>query len=225
MDYEVQKIFKWFNQFNKEDIKLKSESKEFYIEIRNLALPHLLGLQYMNYKYEKKKAYMIYNYIKNNNLSDEKIFKEIKQKNPNMLNSVKKRVSTLRYFLENLENAYVVEKSNANSDIESNYLIIQTKDNFILHLGLKQDEIEDRIESFTVFEKDTYLETYFSRKDDKYYNETPIVEKIKGIYRYNEEIGIYEKFSFSGHSLDKINENNNDIFKQIYKNKENDFER
>lgn len=224
MDYEVQKIFKWFNQFNKEDIKLKSESKEFYIEIRNLVLPHLLGLQYMNYKYEKKKAYMIYNYIKNNNLSDEKIFKEIKQKNPNMLNSVKKRVSTLQYFLENLENAYVVEKSNANSDIESNYLIIQTKDNFILHLGLKQDEIEDRIENFTVFEKDTYLETYFSRNDNKYYKGSQIMEKVTGLYRYNEDIGLYENFSFNGHNIEKINKND-DIFKYIYKKKENNFER
>ena len=61
MDYEVQKIFKWFNQFNKKDIKLKSESKEFYIEVRNLVLPHLLGLQYMNYKLEKIKGIYRYN--------------------------------------------------------------------------------------------------------------------------------------------------------------------
>ena len=61
MDYEVHKIFKWFNQFNKKDIKLKSESKEFYIEVRNLVLPHLLGLQYMNYKLEKIKGIYRYN--------------------------------------------------------------------------------------------------------------------------------------------------------------------
>lgn len=224
MSYKVQEIFKWFNQFNKEEIKIKGENKEFEIEINNKSLPHLLGLQYMEkINNQNSSGRRIYNYVRNNNLSDENILKRVSINNPHMTGNVRRRINTLQYFLENIENGYIVEKTDKSGKLKSNYLIIQTKDNFILHLGLKQDEIEDRIENFTVFEKDTYLETYFSRNDNKYYKGSQIMEKVTGLYRYNEDIGLYENFSFSGHSLDKLNENN--IFKEVYKNKENDFER
>jgi hypothetical protein len=45
MRYKVQKIFKWFEQFDKSDIKIKGQTKEFDIELGNKYLPHLLGLQ------------------------------------------------------------------------------------------------------------------------------------------------------------------------------------
>ena len=48
MSYKVQETFEWFEQFNKIDIKIKGETKEFNIELENKNLPHLLGLQYIN---------------------------------------------------------------------------------------------------------------------------------------------------------------------------------
>lgn len=44
MSYKVQETFEWFEQFNKINIKIKGETKEFNIELENKNLPHLLGL-------------------------------------------------------------------------------------------------------------------------------------------------------------------------------------
>ena len=79
MAYKVQKIFEWFKQFDKNDIKIKGETKEFDIELGNKYLPHLLGLQYINDNSSPKKGYDLYNYIKNNNFSDEDILKKVRQ--------------------------------------------------------------------------------------------------------------------------------------------------
>ena len=76
MPYKVQETFEWFEQFNKISIKIKGETKEFNIELENKNLPHLLGLQYINSTKNDVamlKGRRLYNYIKFNKLSDEKI--------------------------------------------------------------------------------------------------------------------------------------------------------
>ena len=221
MTYKVQEIFKWFNQFDKENIKIKGENKEFDVEIKNIALPHLLGLQYIENE-KKIKGRELYNFIKQNNLSDEDILKKVKENNYYKVVEVEKRIDTFQYFLENIEDGYIFEKTNINTDIKSNYLIIQTKDNLILHLGLKQDEVEDRIDNFAVFEKDTYFETYFARNDNKYYKGSQTMEKVTALYRYNEKYGMYEDFSFKNHNLEN---SINNIFEQVYKTKDKELER
>ena len=67
--YRVQEIFKWFNQFEKMDIKIQGKSKEFDIEMSNKYLPHLLGLHYINKNPMNISSKILYNYIKENNIS------------------------------------------------------------------------------------------------------------------------------------------------------------
>ena len=75
-------------------------------------------------------------------------------------------------FVENLEKSFIVEQTNSNTKIESNYLMIQSKDNLILHLGIRQGKIEDTIEDFSVFKKDSYMETFLVREDFNYFEKS-----------------------------------------------------
>ena len=78
MAHKVQKIFEWFKQFNKIDIKIQGETKEFDIELGNKYLPHLLGLQYMNDSSSSIRGYALYKYIEKNNFSDKEILEKVK---------------------------------------------------------------------------------------------------------------------------------------------------
>ena len=80
MNYTVQNIFRWFNKFDKKDIRIQGKTKEFEIEIRNHYLVHLLGLQYINSNTKAMSGRMLYNYIQVNNLSDEDILSLVKKK-------------------------------------------------------------------------------------------------------------------------------------------------
>ena len=167
MNYTVQNIFRWFNKFDKKDIRIQGKTKEFEIEIRNHYLVHLLGLQYINSNTKAMSGRMLYNYIQVNNLSDEDILSLVKKNNPNKFKSVTKRIDTFQNFLEELENSYIVEKTNKSTQIKSNYLVIQLKNNLIMHLGINKNEMGDSIESFEIIpKKNSYLETYFLQKND-----------------------------------------------------------
>ena len=166
MNYTVQNIFRWFNKFDKKDIRIQGKTKEFEIEIRNHYLVHLLGLQYINSNTKAMSGRMLYNYIQVNNLSDEDILSLVKKNNPNKFKSVTKRIDTFQNFLEELENSYIVEKTNKSTQIKSNYLVIQLKNNLIMHLGINKNEMGDSIESFEIIpKKNSYLETYFLQKN------------------------------------------------------------
>ena len=78
----------------------------------------------------------IFNYIKNNNFSDEDILKKVRQYNPDKIVSVEKRIKTFQEFLENIEKGVIVEKTYSNTTIKSDYFIVQSKGNNFLHLGL-----------------------------------------------------------------------------------------
>ena len=83
MAHKVQKIFEWFKQFNKIDIKIQGETKEFDIELGNKYLPHLLGLQYMNDSSSSIRGYALYKYIEKNNFSDKEILEKVNYVNFN----------------------------------------------------------------------------------------------------------------------------------------------
>lgn len=224
--YKVQEIFEWFKQFDKEEIKILGESKSFELILKNRNLPHLLGLQYINNieKIKYIKGQELYNYIKNKNFSDQDIFKLIEEKNKNFLSAAKDRIDSLKKFLENLEDGIIVERTyyTEKTKIKSNFLIVQTNEDYIYHLGINQGKIEDSIEEFNVLKRgnssNTYLETYFIRDDKKYFENSKIAEKIKGLYRYNEEIEKYEEFTFK-HNYE------NKIVNKKKKNQEKELER
>ncbi|WP_339068945.1 toprim domain-containing protein [Fusobacterium animalis] len=200
MNYNVQNIFRWFNKFDKKDIRIQGKTKEFEIEIRNHYLVHLLGLQYINSNTKAMIGRMLYNYIQVNNLSDEDILNLIKKNNPD----------TFQNFFEELENSYIVEKTNKSTQIKSNYLVIQLKNNLIMHLGINKNEMGDSIESFEIIpKKDSYLETYFLQKNDRYYHNSNMYEKVVKIERYDEKEKVYVPFSFDS-------EKNKNLLKEYY---------
>ena len=210
MAHKVQKIFEWFKQFNKIDIKIQGETKEFDIELGNKYLPHLLGLQYMNDSSSSIRGYALYKYIEKNNFSDKEILEKVKNNNPHMEEAVKNRIETFQEFMENIENAFIVERSipDSKTNIKSNYFIVQSKGNDFLHLGIKQENIGSFISEFDITpKKDSWLETYFSRNNITYFQDSKIIEEIKGLYKYNEDKQEFEKFAFTGKEIKYEKEN------------------
>ena len=211
MAHKVQKIFEWFKQFNKIDIKIQGETKEFDIELGNKYLPHLLGLQYMNDSSSSIRGYALYKYIEKNNFSDKEILEKVKNNNPHMEEAVKNRIETFQEFMENIENAFIVERSipDSKTNIKSNYFIVQSKGNDFLHLGIKQENIGSFISEFDITpKKDSWLETYFSRNNITYFQDSKNIEEIKGLYKYNEDKQEFEKFAFTGKEIKYEKENN-----------------
>lgn len=211
MAHKVQKIFEWFKQFNKIDIKIQGETKEFDIELGNKYLPHLLGLQYMNDSSSSIRGYALYKYIEKNNFSDKEILEKVKNNNPHMEEAVKNRIETFQEFMENIENAFIVERSipDSKTNIKSNYFIVQSKGNDFLHLGIKQENIGSFISEFDITpKKDSWLETYFSRNNITYFQDSKIIEEIKGLYKYNEDKQEFKKFTFIGKEIKYEKENN-----------------
>ena len=107
--------------------------------------------------------------------------------------------------MENIEKAYILEKTYLNTTIKSNYLIVQSKGEEFLHLGIKQNQIA----TFDIIsKKDSWLETYFSRNNITYFQDSKIIEEIKGLYKYNDKKEKFEKFTFTGKEIKYEKENN-----------------
>lgn len=224
--YKVQETLKWFKQFDNELIKINSKNKEFEIKIDERALPHLLGLHYMKLKNENApiKGKRLINFIEINNLSDQNILTYVNFYNDNKTNDVVNRINTFKDFFENLENGVIYEQINPFTNIKSSFLIVQTRDNMFLHLGIKQDEFGDTISEFNVDTKTRdILETYFAREDDKYFKNSKFFEPIVSIERFNELDNKYETFSFNDKTREKLEEEHENISWGIKNNV--DFER
>ncbi|MBR8700475.1 MULTISPECIES: PBECR4 domain-containing protein [unclassified Fusobacterium] len=202
--YKIQEILNWFEQFEKYNIQIKGETIEFNVTLNKYSVPHLLGLHYMNT--EKKNGFILLNFIRENNLSDEIILDEIAKNNSDKLKSVKTRIETFKNFLENLENGIIVEKTNKKTNIKSNFLIVQLENKLTLHLGICKTEVEDCLEVFGVKpQENAYFETYIGQHGNKYYKKSKIFEKIDHIYKYNEKNHKFENFTFKEKDiLDKI---------------------
>ena len=200
--YNIQNILKSLEKYNEMDLLIQSETKEFDITFANKYNPYLLGLPYINER-KNLNGIKLYNYIFDNNLSDQEIFN---------------RVETFPEFLKNLEEGIIVEKT-LDSKMNVNYLIIQNKDDEFYHLGILSgsngallvdfDNIEDKRE------KDI-LKTYFIEPNKEYFKDSNIAELIKSIERYDEKEKRYIPFSF-----DEVK--NEKLLKQFYLEKEEDF--
>lgn len=211
---KVKEIFEWYHQYNNNDIKIKAEEKEFYININDRALPHLLGLQYILNSSEKIRGRKLYEHIRNQNMSDQEIYDLVSLNNEDKLNDVVNRINTFKEFMKNLDKGYILEQTNPHTQIKSQYLVVQSKDNLFLHLGIKEEIDGDRIVDFKVDDKTKeILETYFARGDIKYFENSKIFEKIEAIERYEEKEKEYIPFSFD-------EEKNKILLKDYYKNKE-----
>ncbi|HEL1757004.1 MULTISPECIES: PBECR4 domain-containing protein [Streptococcus] len=177
--YAIKEILDWFSNYNKNDVIIKTPSKEFEIEIKNSNLPHLLGLHYSSDR--PLKGRRLYSAIKN--LSDEAIFRNVEKHNPNRLELVKSRVHYFKFFMENLENAYLYQQTHPETKLKSDYLLVDTQDGNYLQLGIGNNGLED------------YLETFIVRHDDRYFKDSTIKEQVEGLYRLD-ELMIPVPFSF-----------------------------
>ena len=121
--------------------------------------------------------------IEKNNFTEKNILDSVEKNNSEYLDAVKDRINNFKPFMENLETGRIVEMTNSNTSIKSNYLIVQTEDNCIMQLGIKDIGYED------------VFETFFIRQDNDYFKNTSLNEPIISIQRYNEK-GELEKFSF-----------------------------
>lgn len=175
----IREIIDWFSHFNKYDVIIKTKSKEFEIEMKDRNLPHLLGLHYSSDR--PLKGRRLLNAIKN--LSDQEIYGNIEKYNPSRLEMVKSRIDYFKYFMENLENAYLYEQSHPDTKIKSEFLLVDMEDGNYLHLGIGNNGIED------------YLETFIVRHDDSYFKSSQIKEQVEGLYRLD-ELMIPVPFSF-----------------------------
>lgn len=106
---KIKEIYNWYEQFNNKEIIIQTENKNLEIKITNTALPHLLGIHYTVSKNVKITNKDLINKI--NNLSDDRILKQINRNNFNMLESVKNRINNFEEFMKNLENAILVENT------------------------------------------------------------------------------------------------------------------
>ena len=208
MENKVQEIIKWWNKFNNMNIKISGIKKEFYLSLNKQILPHLLGLHYINANNESLKGIRLYNDIKKNGILDSEIYSLIQKHNPNYLDNVHDRINNFRTFMENLETGRIVEMTNSNTSIKSNYLIVQTEDNCIMQLGIKDIGYED------------VFETFFIRQDNDYFKNTSLNEPIISIQRYNEN-GELEKFSFK--DTPEIEKNIKPKIKENLENKTEDL--
>ncbi|MGP1361686.1 MAG: ArdC-like ssDNA-binding domain-containing protein [Candidatus Fimenecus sp.] len=200
---KIQDIFNWYENFTENTIVVNTDKISYEIGINKNQLPHLLGLQYANIKNSKQKnirGIALYNYIKNNNLTDEYIYNEISKNQPEKLNAVKERVETFKYFMEHLEKGIVYQNMNSSSNIRSDEFIIETKNHRIMHLGLIDIGGESVFNNFEIENAEIRnLETYFTQRNTKYFQNSPIREKIISIERYTDD-GSLEPFSFSNKS-------------------------
>ena len=216
--YNIQNILKSLEKYNEMDLLIQSETKEFDITFANKYNPYLLGLPYINER-KNLNGIKLYNYIFDNNLSDQEIFNRVEKNHGKIMKeNIINRVETFPEFLKNLEEGIIVEKT-LDSKMNVNYLIIQNKDDEFYHLGILSgsngallvdfDNIEDKRE------KDI-LKTYFIEPNKEYFKDSNIAELIKSIERYDEKEKRYIPFSF-----DEVK--NEKLLKQFYLEKEEDF--
>lgn len=178
---KIKEILDWYNQFNNTDIVIKTKTKEFNFEIRNKYLPHLLGLQYSSIN--KLRGVRLYSFVYNK--TEKELYNLIKINNENRLEDVKLRINNFKYFMENLDKAIIYEKTNETTKTKSNFFMVKTEKNKYLQLGVvKNDDLTD------------YLETFFVRKDNLYFKNSNLSEKVESVEKYDMLKNKFVPFSF-----------------------------
>ena len=183
MSYYVNDLYKWFSKFNNKTLKIKGEELNFEVELNKKSLLHLIGVHYISKNSKYLRGSDLIKKVIEGNYNDQKIIEQISRNNPQMVNSFKSRLSSLKPFLENLENARLVEVTKGNTKLKSNYLALQSKDKDFLLLGLASNDYED------------YFETFIIENSDSYFKNTTINEPVKSITEILDD-GTEVPFSF-----------------------------
>ncbi|WP_099950152.1 PBECR4 domain-containing protein [Ezakiella peruensis] len=184
MSHKVNDLYNWFSQFNDRIIKIKSDSLGFEVNLNKRSLLHLIGVHYIFKNPKFLRGSDLIKEVINKGYDDKKIIGLIAKNNPHMIRSFKVRTKNLKPFLENLENARLVEMTKNNTKLKSNYLAMQSKDKDLLLLGLASSDYED------------YFETFIIENSDSYFKNTTINEPVKSITEILDD-GTEVPFSFS----------------------------
>lgn len=92
--FKIQEISDWYKQFDNKKIKILGETQKFNVHLEYTGLPHLLGLHKTNFcdvNNKSIKGVRLLNYIKENNISDQEIFRNVRQVNSNYERSIRHR--------------------------------------------------------------------------------------------------------------------------------------
>ncbi len=194
---DLKKIVDWYNHFNQKILRVKSSTKELTVELEVNGLPHLLGLHYMYPKGKAPKGSELISNIDKGVLTYGNVFPSIDKahhyKKSRYNSYVKNRIETFQNFMENLDKARIVEKTNKTSDIRSQYLAINTKDGLTRHLSILDIDNRNVLLNYDAHA----LESYLVQDNDNYYKDSSINEPIKDILFYDNEIKQFRPASFN----------------------------
>lgn len=193
---KINNIIKWFEDFDSKNIKIVGLENEFQIKLNINALPHLLGLHYINKNYRKTSGRDLLSYLNKSTISDSEILNKIKFSNRNQLINVQARINNLVPFLKNLHNSNIYEMTNKSTNINSDFLGVDLDSSNYRMLGIVSTPFDD------------YLETFLVRKDDLYFRNSKIEDPVISITEILED-GSEKMFSFDGNrqlKLDKMNQ-------------------
>ena len=193
---EIKNIIKWFEEFDNKNIKIIGIDNEFQIKLNINALPHLLGLHYINKNYRKISGRDLLSYLKRAEVSDDEVFKKIEINNKNQFMRVQARINNFVPFLKNLQNSTIFEMTNKNTNIKSNFL------------GVDLDNSNYRMLGIVSTPYDNYLETFLIQDNDLYFRNSKIEDPVISITEILED-GKEKLFSFDEGrqlKLDKISQ-------------------
>ena len=154
---EVQGLMKWWGVHSQKTINIKSKNHSFDLKILKTRLPHLLGLHYMKEDPKNVTGIDLLNEIYDKNLKNKDIFKNIKaNQNDLVLFKVKNRILNFKNFMENLENAEIVENTSKNMNKIKYFIITPNKNNNYFMLGIGNNGKENYIGTF-ILDSDRYF--------------------------------------------------------------------
>lgn len=194
MTNKIRETYDWFEQFDNMEVCVKSKTSKLYFVLTKHLLLHLLGVQYAF----KNPRNFIGRKLENNifhgsiNDSDEEILNKIKEYHPEKAISHVLRRDNFKLFLENLHNSHIVEMTNKQTRINSQYLVVQAQNERYYLLGIG------------VSSGGNYFETFMIEPTKKYFETTTINEPVISITELDD--GIEKLFSFSDERQSVFNE-------------------
>lgn len=196
---KIKNIIKWFENFDNKNIKIVGLENEFQIKLNINALPHLLGLHYINKNYRKTSGRDLLSYLKRAEVSDDEILKKVELNNKSQFMRVQARINNIVPFLKNLQNSTIFEMTNKSTNIKSNFL------------GVDLDNSNYRMLGIVSTPYDNYLETFLIQDNDLYFRNSKIEDPVISITEFLED-GKEKLFSFDEDrqlKLDKISQSLN----------------
>lgn len=196
---KIKNIIKWFENFDNKNIKIVGLENEFQIKLNINALPHLLGLHYINKNYRKTSGRDLLSYLKRAEVSDDEILKKVELNNKSQFMRVQARINNIVPFLKNLQNSTIFEMTNKSTNIKSNFL------------GVDLDSSNYRMLGIVSTPYDNYLETFLIQDNDLYFRNSKIEDPVISITEILED-GKEKLFSFDEDrqlKLDKISQSLN----------------